>query len=215
MDPIHHPADADWQTALAGPLTQLRDATEAILRTTPDGLTELALIRALQQPPWSVLGEIDFRTPAAIYPAHFLLFHTLYRWRCELSEAGEETLEINALCIRLRSVTDARRSELGQADPLQAFYLDLDNYALETDTIDRMIDDFWQGIQRPADTELAAACQRLDIACPPESLQTARSSFRRLAMRHHPDRGGSTGALQQLNEAIAVVKQYFQSATSH
>ena len=215
MDPLQTPAGTDRQAALAGRLAQLRDAAEAILRTTPDGLSELALIRALQQPPWSVLGEIDFRTPAAIYPAHFLLFHTLYRWRSELSEMGEETLEINALRIRLRPLKDSQRAELDRADPLQAFYLDLENYALEADTIDRMIDDFWRGIQRPADTELASACQRLDIACPPESLHTARSSFRRLAMKHHPDRGGSTGTLQQLNEAIAVVKQYFQSAPSH
>lgn len=203
MDPLHH------QIAL------LRDATEAILRTTPDGLSELALIRALQQPPWSVFGEIDFRTPAALYPAHFLLFHVLYRWRCELSGTGLETLDINALCIRLRPITDSQSAEVDRADPLQGFYLDLDNYGLEAHTIDRMIDDFWRGIQRPADTKLASACVQLDIACPPEDLRVARASFRRLAMKHHPDRGGSTGTLQQLNEAIAVVKQYFQSATSH
>jgi len=215
MDPLHHPASTDREAALAGQIDQLRDAVEAILRTTPEGLSELALIRALQQPPWSILGEIDFRTPAAIYPAHFLLFHTLYRWRCELSDTAEETLEINALRIQIRPVAESQRAELDRADPLQHFYLDLDNYKLETETIDRMIDDFWQGIRRPADAELAFACERLGITCPPESLQAARASFRRLAMRHHPDRGGSTGTLQQLNEAIAVVKQYFQSTTSH
>lgn len=191
-------------------LERLSEAVEAIVRTHPQGLSELALLRTLQQPPWHVLGDIDFNTPSALYPVHFLLFHTLYRWRNELVGSGRETLEINALSIRLRPLVSADETQPDRADPLQAFYLDLSNHDLSADTIDRMLDDFWKGIRRPLESELSAACGLLDIECPPPDLDAAQRQFRRLAMAHHPDRGGSTETLQDLNHAIATIKDHFR-----
>jgi len=188
----------------------LRDAIESIVRTTPGGLSEMALLKALQQPPWELLGPIDFRTPAALYPVHFLLFHLLYQWRESLSAEGEETLEINALGIFLRPLGQARGSAAGHNDPLRDFYLDPDNLRLPEDTIEGMVNDFWQGVRRPPEGELEAACDTLNLDCPPASLARAKSCFRKLAMRHHPDRGGSNHRLQELNAAMAVVRQHFR-----
>jgi len=193
-------------------LKRLAEAVEAILRTHPDGLSKLALLRALQRPPWSVLGEIDFSAPTALYPVHFLLFHTLYHWRNALVAEGRETLEINALCIRLRALAGVDSRQPDQADPLQAFYLNLSNHNLAEATINRMLDDFWNGIQRPLESELNAACSLLDIEFPPPDLGTARKQFRRLAMTHHPDRGGSKETLQDLNHAIATIKHHFRGS---
>ena len=193
-------------------LSRLSEAVEAIVRTQPEGLSELALLRALQRPPWQVLGEIDFNTPAALYPVHFLLFHTLYHWRNRLVAEGQETLDISALSIRLRPLSTGDSRQPDRADPLQAFYLDLSNHDLGEATINRMLDDFWNGIQRPLESELSAACHLLEIECPPPDLGTARKQFRRLAMTHHPDRGGSKETLQELNHAIATIKQHFRGS---
>ncbi|MFO7857445.1 MAG: J domain-containing protein, partial [Ectothiorhodospiraceae bacterium] len=35
--------------------------------------------------------------------------------------------------------------------------------------------------------------------------QTVRQQYRRLAQRHHPDKGGDTETLQKINEAMMVL----------
>ena len=212
METASDPQTTSSEQQLDELLARLAEAVEAVVRTHPEGLSELALLRTLQRPPWQVLGEIDFNTPAALYPVHFLLFHTLYQWRNRLVAEGQETLEISALSIRLRPLSGGHSRQPDQADPLQAFYLDLSNHDLAESTINRMLDDFWNGIQRPLESELSAACHLLEIECPPPDLGTARRQFRRLAMTHHPDRGGSKETLQDLNHAIATIKHHFRGS---
>ena len=209
-DPRVSPAASEQEQQLECLLARLSEAVEALVRTYPEGLSELALIRALQRSPWRVLGDVDFTAPAALYPVHFLVFHTLYRWRNQLVADGHETLEINALNIRLRPLVSGEGSQPDRPDPLQAFYLDLANHRLAEETINQMLDDFWRGIQRPLENELSTACHLLEVECPPPDLETARRQFRRLAMAHHPDRGGSKETLQALNHAIATIKHHFR-----
>ncbi len=196
--------------ALEALVGRIMDAAEALLRTQPDGMSELVMLRTLQKPPWQLFGTIDFGSPAALYPVHFLLFHSLYRRRESLAAESGETIDINALNIRLRALDIAGDQQAGQHDALHAFYRDPANHDLAEDTINRMLDDFWQGITRPADSELQSACRTLAIESPPPDLVTARAAFRRLAMRHHPDRGGSNEQLQALNRAMATVRHHFR-----
>ena len=197
-------------SALETLVGRIMDAAEALLRTHPDGMSELAMLRTLQNPPWQLFETIDFSSPAALYPVHFLLFHSLYRRRESLASESGETIDINALNIRLRALDVAGAQQADQHDALHAFYRDPANHDLAESTINRMLDDFWQGITRPADDELQQACQALDIEAPPPDLGTARAAFRRLAMRHHPDRGGSNEQLQALNRAMAIIRHYFR-----
>lgn len=203
-------ANAADDTALEALVERIMDAAEALLRTHPEGMSELAMLRALQQLPWQLFGSIDFSSPAALYPAHFLLFHSLYRRREELAIEGRETIDINALSIRIRGMEDTDDQQAGHHDALHAFYRDPANHELAESTINRMLDDFWQGITRPADDELEYACRTLAIDAPPPDLGTARAAFRRLAMRHHPDRGGTNEELQALNRAMATVRHHFR-----
>lgn len=199
--------------ALTARIAALREAVESLLRTSPEGLSEMTLLRQLQREPWRVLGSIDFRSPAALYPVHFLLFHVLYQWREDLIRENL-ALEISPLCIRLRPTLAEESQAAGFHDPLQAFYLDIDNLDLSEAAINDMVDDFWRGVPRPQDEQLESACHRLEVDCPPQNLADAKHQFRRLAMRQHPDRGGSTQQLQQLNDAMAVVRQYFRHQQS-
>lgn len=189
---------------------RIMDAAEALLRTHPEGMSELIMLRTLQKPPWQLFETIDFSSPAALYPVHFLLFHSLYRRRESLAAESCETIDINALNIRIRPLASAADQQAGQHDALHAFYRDPANHDLAESTINRMLDDFWQGVTRPADSELEQACDTLDIEAPPVDLGTARAAFRRLAMRHHPDRGGSNEQLQALNRAMATVRHHFR-----
>lgn len=185
-------------------------ATETLLRQRHRGLSELALIKALQAPPWELLGTVDFSDPARLYPVHFLVFHCLYRLRDQLARQGE-TVIISPLDIRIdRTGTLAGSDALAPADSLRAFYLDLDGYRLPETAIHRMVDDFWAGRSGQAGPEeLHAAARVLGFETVPESFDTVKYRFRRAVMREHPDRGGETEGIQALNAAFATLRQHF------
>lgn len=202
------------QSDMALHIERLIPAVESILRTT-GGLSEHELIKTLQQSPWRLLGKVHYADPAALYPVHFLLFHVLYRLRDELVVEHQETLQISPLRIQIMAAGDRPSQDIGETDPLSDFYHDLDNLTLSRDAIEQMMDDFWrgqdgshQGVIRQG--ELAEACATLEVDCPPESFQQTKQQFRKLAMVHHPDRGGSTRQLQSINQAMAVIRHYFQ-----
>lgn len=204
-------APANARASLVHSLTPMHEAVAALLRTHPEGLSELALLKALQAEPWQVLGKIDFSTPAALYPVHFLLFYVLYHWRDALHrEIKAETLDIGPMNIRLRPLIQARTDQPGAHDPLADFYRDLDNLDLTDERVEQMVNNFWRGVQPPDESRLSRACEALEVPCPPPELPQVRRQFRRLAMRHHPDRGGSTKRLQSLNEGMAVLRHYYR-----
>lgn len=97
---ITHPGDSSPHEALQSHIAHLQVALEHELRQAPGGLSEYALIKKLQQPPWQLLGEVRFDQPELLYQVHFLLFHTLYTLRDQLAEDGE-ILVISALLTRL------------------------------------------------------------------------------------------------------------------
>lgn len=205
-------AQGSDNAALRMHIERLCAAAEALLRTHPQGMTELEMIKLLQASPWSLLEKADFSEPAALFPVHFILFHSLYRLRDDLAAHGE-CLSIRPLDIRITDqITDKPSSnDPGRYDQLRAFYLDLTNYTMPRSTVDRMLDNFWRGVQQPTDRELDEALSLLELKCLPPHFSAVKKQFRRLAMRHHPDRGGDNQRLQQLNHAIAVVRQHYDA----
>lgn len=192
-------------------IQHLMIAVESILRDSPAGLSELALIKALQNKPWQLLGAVDFSLPAQLYPVHFLVFHVLYRLRDELPNDGA-TLTISPLTIRLEDATAVSgHGPLAEKDRLRAFYLDLSQYHLSEASIGRMMDDFWSGRagHTPATDEALTAADVLGFSEVPASFDDVKYRFRRAVMRSHPDRGGDTAKVQQLNEAFGTLRRYF------
>lgn len=198
-------------------LDVLITALESILRATPEGLSEHALIRRLQAAPWSLLGEVDYSSPAALYPIHFLLFHGLYRLDLELRHQGtQEVLHISAMRIHLyRSselvpLTGPNATELAPPDPLAQFYLDLENYYMDREDVDRLVQRFFNGPCDIAPEQLTDALCILELDALPGTYADAKRQFRRLAMRDHPDRGGTDAQVQRLNLAIGVLRKHFE-----
>lgn len=194
-------------------IAHLLVAVEHELRAAPAGVSELSLIKALQRPPWELLGEVVFSEPERLYPVHFLLFHVLYRLRDQLADNGE-SLHISPLNIRLE-----RQSVVGgggapaDVDSLRQFYLDLSQYRLPEEAIHQMMDDFWAGVpgRCPAPGETMAAAETLGFESVPADFPTVKQRFRRAVMRAHPDRGGNTETIQHLNQAFAVLKAHFRN----
>lgn len=194
-------------------IQQLQVAVEQELRHHPDGISELELIRKLQKPPWSIFGAVDFSKPAKLYPVHFLLFHTLYLLRDELAADGE-SLGISPLVIRLTPSDIIAGSGLpAEEDGLRAFYLDISQYHLPENDIDQMVDNFWAGYRKTSSItadEAGKAARILGFDALPEGFTVIKQRFRRAVMQAHPDRGGSTEQIQNLNQAFAVLKSHYR-----
>lgn len=223
MDYTHHgdagtepdlPGNPGLDAALEDRIQHLLVAVEHELRSIPAGLSELELIRALQQPPWQLLGEVRFAEPEHLYPVHFLLFHVLYRLRDRLSET-RETLDLSPLCIRLEPLPEENgQTTLTGVDNLRAFYLDLSGYRMPAQEIQRMMDDFWAGKTGsvPQPEELLVAASVLGFEQVPDSFATVKQRFRRAVMQAHPDRGGDTESVQALNQAFATLRAHYRQA---
>ncbi len=142
------------------------------------------------------------RSALGLFRAHFLLFHCLYRLRSVLLSKGE-TLNIN--CLRINLVRGSGGEGLpAEPDPLAGFYLDASNLErMDTSDVVRMLGDFWRRFRRQDVRTDALAELGLE---PSAGADEIKRRYRKLAMQHHPDRGGDTAKLQRLNAAMAVLE---------
>jgi hypothetical protein len=206
------PQDNNQDEIIAFQIQHLSVAVERILRENSPGISELNLIKALQKPPWELIGPVNYAEPDKLYPVHFLIFHVLYRLRDQLAASGE-ALSISPLRIRLsRQDVVSGTGSVGAVDELRAFYLDLSKYQLPEVSILKMMDDFWSGRggQQPARRETLEAAGVFGFSDIPPSFEDVKYRFRRAVMQAHPDRGGETEAIQNLNSAFSVMKAHFQ-----
>lgn len=172
------------------------------LQHHPAGVSEYDLLTALR-----AAGYFSFMGPSPVprhelFCAHFLLFHVLYRLRDDAYRAQRARLEIAPLKIRWLPYQTGQDG-LARADPLRAYYLDLANLR---ETTARDVDDlmaaFWLRVQNR--DRRAEALARLGLTDPVDDA-AIKQAYRRLAMEHHPDRGGDTETLQAIHAALAVL----------
>ncbi len=177
----------------------------SLLRGYPEGITELALMNALDDAGYTLFDREERRDPAVLYRSHFILFHLLYCLRTELAPAGED-LEIHCLDIRLRRCPPAGAgagNAVAEHDGVADFYMDLENLeGMDADAVDRLIAEGLSRIERHGRRGEALSVLGLEE---PASVDEVRLAYRRLAMRHHPDRGGDTETLQRINEAYLLL----------
>lgn len=183
-------------------LEALQAATARILEAEAAGLSEYALLTRLRED-----GHLPPMAPGdnlALFRSHFLLFHVLYRLRDAWWQARRHDLRISPLHI-VCAPWQPGQAALAEADPLRDYYLDLTHLdATGEAEVERLLADFWQRFTG-AD-ERAAALAVLGLAEPVDAA-TIKARYRELVMRHHPDRGGDTARLQEINEAMAWLER--------
>ncbi len=176
----------------------------ALLNAHPKGLSEYELLRALEPE----LAPVESTDPGLrLFRRHFLLFHVLYRLRDRLWGEGQGDLAISPLCVRLQPYLRGRLG-LMRHDPLRAYYLDLREWSGTTaHDVASLMSDFWRRLS--ARQQLTAALAVFGLESLPGNFEPVRRHYKRLAMLHHPDRGGDGARLQELNAALAVVRRYY------
>jgi DnaJ-domain-containing protein 1 len=182
---------------------KFHDHVMEILRAHPLGLSEYELFNILAE-----RGETDFERKAwqskhALFCQHFLLFHVLYRLRDLLHERQQACLEISALRICLSEWQNSEQSLPAEADPLREFYLDIAQLEkISADDVQQMLGDFWLRFHNNECRREALLMLGLDD---PVSDADIKQRYRRLAMQHHPDRGGDVTTLQKINAAMSIL----------
>jgi DnaJ-class molecular chaperone len=92
---------------------------------------------------------------------------------------------------------------------LRDYYLDLSNLEqTSADDVTHLLESFWTRLG--ANEQRAAALEALELEDPVD-YPAIKQQYRRLAMQHHPDRGGDKAQLQTLNYAMAVLEKCYKN----
>jgi DnaJ-domain-containing protein 1 len=175
-----------------------------ILRASAAGLSEFELLKRLQAAAPDAFPAALFKDNLAMYQAHFLLFHALYRLRDTLLARREALLEIDVLAIRLHAYAK-QAAGLEAHDPLRAYYLDWANLEQTgAADVERLLGSFWT--RYIANQQRADALRVLGLSDPVGLAEITRH-YRRLAMNHHPDRGGDVARFQAIQAAMAALRR--------
>lgn len=174
------------------------------LRARPSGVTEHALIAQLREAGIEPFAGARLQEPLSLFQTHFLLFRCLYRLRERLAGEGA-WLRIHCLDIGI----EPARGHLGPGgllaprDPLRDYYLDLTRLdTMDAAAVEALLGEFWIRLGRDEQREQALAVLELED---PVDVGMIRRQYRRMAQRHHPDRGGDTATLQRINAARWVL----------
>lgn len=150
-------------------------------------------------------------TSLALFQTHFLVMNALYQLQREWF--GENIyLYISPMAIHRKNCNpQASTTKAMNLSGVGDFYLNWENLeAATTETVDHLLDAFWKsyaarGVDDAAHKE---ALNVLGLSEPVEYIALKRQ-YRRLAMIHHPDRGGDDARLQEINHAMSVLEKRF------
>ncbi|MDR9436294.1 MAG: DNA-J related domain-containing protein [Thiohalophilus sp.] len=175
---------------------------EQILKQTPEGVGEYELLQLLKEKGYFSFSTQRPAPPLDLFQMHFLLFHALYRLQLECLQQESAVVEISPLNIRLLPYV-AGQIGITAADPLRDYYLDITNLEnMSEKEVAALIETFWRNFVRFDGR--AEALAELGLSDPVED-DVIKQAYRRLAMQHHPDRGGEAWRLQAINAAYEML----------
>jgi hypothetical protein len=175
-----------------------------ILKENPQGMSEYELIQTLRATVFHDFEENVFKDSHQLFIVHFILFHALYRLRASLWESHEGIIQISPLKIQITPILDTHGSSLAEHDSLSQYYLDGSNLDKTTrKDVDDLLQKFWHYLHAGSNKQAAMQVLEIDGVFNAEDLTR---QYRKMVMKHHPDRGGDKVKLQQINEAMETLK---------
>lgn len=178
-----------------------------LLTTHHDGLSEYQLIRLLQQQAVPDFVDSNLSDPLSLFRSHFILFNALYRLDDALVKQGLQ-LEISPLCIRLQPRAP-QQAGLKSHNALRTYYLDMRHLdATGREQVTALLDGSLQRLQNGPAINSALTLLGLETHQTTPTAAQIRAAYRRKLSRHHPDRGGCTQRMQQLNQALSLLRQH-------
>ena len=194
------------------PLEELENLILDHLGTQASGISEYDLIQYLRNQGLFKLNPDELLSSDSLimFQIHFIVFHALYRLRDLVRKLESSDLDLNPVCIRLLSYTRGDAA-LAEYDSLYDYYIDIENLnKTNSEDVDEMLQRFWLRLDNSE--RRAEALKELELE-DPVSNDIIRKQYRRLAMKHHPDRGGEMEKLQRINTAVSILLNSYKLDT--
>lgn len=182
----------------------LEDLLLEYLGTRPLGISEYDLIQYLREQDLFKLDpdELLSSDSLVMFRIHFIVFHALYRLRDRIRQQQLNDLDLNPVCIQLLKYEN-NGAALAEYDALYEYYMDTGNLdKTGSEDVEEMLQRFWLRLDNTE--RRAEALKELELE-DPVSDDAIRKQYRRMAMKHHPDRGGEREKLQRINAAVSVL----------
>ncbi|WGV98220.1 DNA-J related domain-containing protein [Vibrio sp. YMD68] len=200
-----HELAACFQTYMENPLVW---PILEVLKKQPSGwkvhtlaahITELGFVPILDSQPEKDLFKRNFLMMNALYQ----LQETLY---------PESWLQVQAMDIALLSHVNVAQHTIDTSDPLRDYYTQWINYEAEEGEVKRLLNEFWSryrqfvGSKDGQDMDRARALTLFELQ-PDASAAQIRKTWRKLALKWHPDRdNGNAEQFRVLCEAWNILR---------
>lgn len=177
------------------------------LSAHPGGVSEYQLLKHCEQT--GLFDHVTSRGDLQLFHKHFLLMNALYQLQHRLWQEEHLWLTISALQIQLQSAAQrysTTHEPAAQAHgPLAEYYLDWTNYQdADEQSVAQLLADFWQQFYHPHARDQALAQLHIEPGTATPAL--IRRQYQRLALRHHPDRGGNPERFIAIRQAYELLR---------
>ena len=193
------------------PALQLR--LNQLLEQEEQSFKEFDLLKTLEKE--GFFPRLNLSNSLLLFRAHFFLFHNLYWLSFHRQQQGQAGLLIHALeiCIektaKKKNLVDEPAYGLSRLDHLQHYYLDWRPlFITDTQKVEALLECAHRGLASPE--KLDQALKLFRLTAPLQKKQVTKS-YRQLILKHHPDKGGTLQAVQELNEAREILNKLAQT----
>lgn len=171
-------------------------------------LSEHELISYLQAPPYELINKDTFKHNDALFCTHFLIRHLLYKIQDDFYKQKKASLHIDTKLIQKRPYEDANTQQLHtDSASLRAYYLDTaELLKMDTKEVESLLNSFWKKFISYQQADSSLACLGLNSGT---NLTEIEQAYRKLAMQHHPDKGGDGGEFAKINQAYQHLKRCY------
>ncbi|RBP79434.1 molecular chaperone DnaJ [Marinomonas rhizomae] len=176
----------------------------AILKNHPNGMSEFDILKELkiQLTEFSQLADDP---NLQLFRQHFLIMNALYQLQSSLWQEESLMLNISATRIHILSAAQITLSDSTSLNnsvdaKLAAYYLDWEEYEkTDADEVSRLLNSFYKGISLSGNRDSALKTLHIDNSHPTKA--TIKQQYKKLAQKHHPDRGGDQEIFIGLRQA--------------
>ena len=149
-------------------------------------------------------------SPLSLFRHHFLIYNCLYRLQLNCTVHQKYFLNISSVNIQVSAFTletDNNDQHVSHYDPLALFYLDLSHLENSNEQqVQSLLDKFWQHYFCDDKKQQALSILELSEA---SNFKDIKKQYRRLAMIHHPDRGGDSEKLTAIHQAMLCLQHFY------
>jgi DnaJ-domain-containing protein 1 len=176
---------------------------------------EHQIIKHLQETNISPFNNFALSLSKDLFSAHFLCMHVLHHLKLQYAQETKYTLLIHSVRVERTLIAESESLTINTSqhafleikDPLESYYLDPKHYfETQEQDINDMLKSFWK--RYLAQDQKQAALVILDL--PPEAdAKMIKDQYKRLAQKHHPDKGGCAEMFNKVREAKSILDQTY------